>query len=88
MEEKQLNPEAKKRLERYNKALLHEDGTLEHELATYMDTFPSLKATMASHSHRTMKSGARMTSPTSSSRTIPTIPLKMRCTTTAKRTRT
>lgn len=39
MEEKQLNPEAKKRLERYNKALLHEDGTLEHELATYMDAF-------------------------------------------------
>ena len=39
MEEKQLNPEAQKRLERYNQALLQEDGTVEHELATYMDAF-------------------------------------------------
>ena len=35
----ELNPEAQQRLERYNHALLEEDGTVEHELATYMDAF-------------------------------------------------
>lgn len=35
----ELNPEAQQRLDRYNHALLEEDGTVEHELATYMDAF-------------------------------------------------
>lgn len=35
----ELNPEAQQRLERYNHARLEEDGTVEHELATYMDAF-------------------------------------------------
>lgn len=39
MEEKQLNPEAKKRLNHYNEVLMREDGSVEHELATYMDAF-------------------------------------------------
>lgn len=37
--EKQLRPEAQIRLDNYNKALLREDGSVEHELATYMDAF-------------------------------------------------
>lgn len=37
--ETKLKPEAKKRLERYHHALLHEDGTVEHELATLIHAF-------------------------------------------------
>ena len=37
--ETKLKPEAKKRLERYHQALLHEDGTVEHELATLIHAF-------------------------------------------------
>lgn len=37
--EKQLKPEVQARLDHYNEALLREDGSVEHELATYMDAF-------------------------------------------------
>lgn len=37
--ETKLKPEAKKRLERYHQALLQEDGTVEHELATLIHAF-------------------------------------------------
>ena len=37
--ETKLRPEAKKRLERYHQALLQEDGTVEHELATLIHVF-------------------------------------------------
>jgi|GEM_PF-5519669 len=39
MNDLQLEPEAQKRLDAYNAALLRDDGSVEHELATYMDAF-------------------------------------------------
>ncbi len=39
MSDIQLKPDAQKRLKTYNEALLREDNSIEHQLATYMDAF-------------------------------------------------
>ena len=80
----ELNPEAQQRLERYNHALLEEDGTVEHELATYMDAFLEGYNDKPHPPYHGI--GSSRISPISSSRTIPLIPSKMLCMITVKHT--